>query len=255
MYSQYLPVIMSNAVLDAAEMLPKVINGDVTLREMLSFCQHYRIKGICLLFLEGTPETLYMELHNSAHAFLYFLKNKDDADKATSMAAPFFDALAANDLQCAREIAQNSRQTWNNEEEYEDDFLYVFFLMKHFFLNGQNFECKALLDRFESVLEGASDVKFDLCRAFLDNEETAFEEALVRFLEQWGERYKWLISRDAIPQEVAATEANLNVEGLALLRLAETKGFETQENYLFIPSVARKDVSIVFEPNSWKNPH
>jgi len=133
--------------------------------------------------------------------------------------------------------------------------LYILFLMRYFFFENTEAKRSAIIERYEQVLDGAHDVHFELCKAFFYNDNKSFGAAISEFLIEREERYRSLVSRESIPEEEAATEGFFSVEGLALVRLAEIKGFETQENYLFIPSVARKDVSIVFAPNSWKNAH
>lgn len=254
MTSQFLPVFKSNAVFELAEMLPAIVDGDADFLTVIHFCRNYRIKGICTLFMDGVPKGLHLDLHKSGRAFLYSLKNMKDADKVTSKGQPFFDAIASNDLECAREIAKHSRLTWNNEEEYEDDFLYVFFLMKHFFLGGTDTENESIIQRYDQLLAGETDVQFDLCRAFFCKDNALFEKTLDQFLIERKKRFKKLVSTDSIPEEVAATEGNFCCEGLALVKLAETKGFKTQNKYLFIPSVARADVSISFDQEDWRNP-
>ena len=136
--------------------------------------------------------------------------------------------------------------------EYEEEFLYVLFLMKHFFLDATEAECKALVQRCEQVLEGAGDARLDVCTAFLQDDGTAFHDALCAMLKQDEERGRELLAAGGLPAEVAATEAHFNVEGLALLRLAEMKGFATEREYLTVPSLARTQASFAFQPEAWK---
>lgn len=252
MYSQYLPVFKENAEDDIAELLPKVAQRKLRRRDLLFFCQTHRIAGIASLFLEGDAESFLQHLHQSGRAFLEFLTHEPDEQKVTSQAAPFFDAIAALDLVCARDIAQHARSTWNPQEEYEDDFLYVYFLMTQFFLNGTPAEGQTLLDRYDALLAGNDDPRVQLCKAFFTNDAPGFEVAIRAFLEHEKERYRKLIRGEVIAQESVATEAKLNVEGLALLRLAQQRGFPTQKNYLFIPSVVRKAPTKQYDPNAWK---
>jgi hypothetical protein len=252
MYSQYLPVFKENAEGDIAELLPKAVQGKLGRRDTLFFCQIHRIAGIASLLLEGDVEGFLRHLQQSGRAFLDFLKHEADERKVTNQAAPFLDAIAALDLACAREIAQYARSTWNPQEEYEDDFLYVYFLMSQFFLNGTQAEGQALLNRYEALLAGDDDSRYQLCQAFFKNDAPGFEAAMRSLLEHEKERFGKLIRSEVIAQESAATEAKLNVEGLALLRLAQQRGFPTQNNYLFIPSLARKAPMQPYDPDAWK---
>lgn len=255
MTSRMLPIIRLNAQYDLDNLLPFVIRGNAKKELIDSICYNYRVKGICSFFMEGLPRVLHSNLQKSGAAFLHFLTLAKDAEKITSKAAPFFDAIACKDFDIARQIGVYSRQTWNHEEEYEDDFLYVFFLIKKFFLDAEDKEGISIIKDFEAVLEGAHSARLDICKAFVDHDEQAFDQALNSLIMEHEEYYRSGAERDEIIEEEWATEGQLFIEGLSLVRLAERIGFWTQENYLFIPSLARKDLSIVFEPNSWKNAH
>lgn len=255
MTSRMLPVIRVNAESDIEGTLPLIIRGDVQIERVLIFCRNYRRRGICYLFLEGLPGPLHTDLQRSGAVFLHFLKGAKDTDKITSKAAPFFDAIACKDFVTARQISRHSRQTWNQEEEYEDDFLYVFFLMKKFFLAGTEQEVRAIIRHYEDVLEGVNDMRLDLCKSFIENDSQAFEEALHALLTQHEEYYQRGMNRDEILEEEWATEGQFFVEGLALVRLAEIQGFRTEKNYLFIPSIAIENAPTFFNPDAWKNPH
>jgi hypothetical protein len=255
MTSAMLPIIRASAEFDIEQMLPLVITGKIQLERILGFCRNYRRRGICSLFWEGLPQLLHRDLQKSGAAFSYFLKTVRNTEKITSKAAPFFDALACRDFDTARELSRNSRHSWNQEEEYEDDFLYVFFVMKKFFLDGTDQEMWAILSRYEDLLDGADDARLDLCKSFLENDDSTFAEALNALITQHEEYYRRGIERDEILEEEWATEGQLFVEGLALVRLAEVQGFRTDRNYLFIPSIAIDHAPVGFDADSWKNLH
>ena len=252
MYEQYLPVFYANTDFEIADMLPEMIGQRANLSQALEFCRQWRIRGIAAYFISGVPRGLFEELDKSAQAFLYFLRYCDDDAKATSFSEPFFDAVAVQDYDCARLIANFSRTTWNPELEYEDDFLYFQFLMKHFYLSSELEECQELLNRYEDVLQGAEDPKLNICQAYLDGNQENWEEAFCAFLDSRYDQKQRLIQKGALSQEEAATEAQLNIEGLALLRFAEMKGFTTQREYIGTPSSARKHLSIKSPEDAWK---
>ncbi|MBW2737452.1 MAG: immunity 49 family protein [Deltaproteobacteria bacterium] len=254
MSSYFLSVFSNNATLELEEMLPAVLSSSVDLDSILQFCQHYRIRGICSLFLSDSAAEFLADLRKSGRAFLHFLANSRASDKSTSKAEPFFDSIASRDLVCAREIARNSRLTWNKNEEYEDDFQYILFLMNLFFLYATEEACERNLQRYEEILDGDADPRLDICRAFAVKDSEEFHVALGELLEAHESRYQRLSRVDAILPEEAATEGKLCVEGLALLNLAEMMGLALDEDYLFIPSTARDQVAVVFSDDDWKNP-
>src|SRR5262245_36792036 len=122
MGSKTLSLIRANAAFDIDGTLPLVISGDASLERVRIFCRNLRRKGICSLFLEGLPQLLHRDLQRSGAAFLHVLISASDAEKVTSDAAPFYDAVACGDFDTARGISRHSRNTWNPNEEYEDDF-------------------------------------------------------------------------------------------------------------------------------------
>jgi hypothetical protein len=254
MPTYFLPVFRKNATLELAERVGAVQGGTVTLGATLAFCQWYRIRGICALFLEGRADSFLADLHRSGRAFLHYLGNAPVAQKVTSRAAPFFDAIASGELACARDIARNSRLTWNAEEEFEDDFHYVLFLMKHFFLDGTAEECAAVLKRFAEILDGAPDPHFVICQAFAAGDAQQFGDGLAELLQNYESRYQKRLAADAVAFEEAATEPKLCVEGLALVKLAEMKQFPLEDDYLLIPSTAREKATVVFGADDWKTP-
>jgi Immunity protein 49 len=254
MASYFLPVFRNNAFLELTERVGAVQAATMNLETVLAFCQWYRIQGICSLFLDGRPDSFLIDLHKSGRAFLHYLVRAPMSQKVTSRAAPFFDAIGSGDWTCARDIARNSRLTWNAEEEFEDDFQFFLFLTKHFFLDGTRAECAAILERFGEILDGAPDPHFDICRAFAADDAEQFGRALAELLQNHESHYQKVISDDAVAPEEAATESKLCVEGLALVKLAEAKAFPLDDDYLLIPSTARESVTVVFGTDDWESP-
>lgn len=254
MSTHFLSVFRHNASYELEKLLPLAISNTADLKYILRVCQQYRIRGICSLFIKAETVKFVKDLHKSGQTFLNYLQHSGEEDKITSKAAPFFDSIASGDLACAREIARNSRVTWHENEEFEDDFLYILFLMKHFFLQGTQSECEAILQRFEEILEGEPDAHLDICKAFTSSDAKEFHIAFDDLIEKHESRFKKLVDSEMILPEEFATEGKLFVEGLALLRLAETKGFALEDDYLFMPSTAREKIVVIFSDNDWKNP-
>ncbi|MFL5348292.1 MAG: Imm49 family immunity protein [Hyalangium sp.] len=252
MTSQFLPVFVNNALAENEELLPEVLSARCELGTVLTFCRNFRIAGIGELFLTATPRTFHRRLHQSSRAFAHFLSRADDARKRTSKALPFFDAIAAGDLDGAALIARDSRRTWAQGEEYEEDFLFVEFLMQHFFLRASAADSQALLTRYAKALQDAEDIRLELCQALLAKDEEAFNPALERFLSERQDHYEKLAEEGSVADEVRFTEGMLSVEGLALVRLAEAQGLTTEEDYLQVPSIAREPPPANLPPDSWR---
>lgn len=252
MPSEFLPAFIQNATADNEELLPELLGGRVQWEVLLTFCRNFRIIGTGLLFLGGTAERFLSCLHHSGRAFAHFLEKMDEDSKLTSRCLPFFDAVAAGDSEGASQVARHARRTWARGLEYEEDFLFVEFLMQHFFLGASQADCAALLERYERSLQGTDDCRLELCRALLVKDSRMFESSLERFLSERRDAMDEAEDSGRLAPEVFATEGHLSVEGLALVRLAEHKGMDTQEDYLHVPSVARRPASRLPAPDAWR---
>lgn len=255
MTSILLPAIEYNADYDLVQALSLVSQGRMPRDRMYIIWKAFRTRGICALFLECDADGFHADLQKSAAFYLHYLKQiAEPADKVTSKADPFFDAVACNDLAAAREIARHARPTWNEGEEYEDDFLYVFFLMQCLHPEAAEADRRAVLDAFEAVLDGEESTRLDVCRALMDRDVKAFDDALGRRIDEHEETYREGRMADYIAEEEWATEGLLFVEGLALVVLAKHLGITVQDNYLYIPSLARRETPLPHEPNAWRTP-
>lgn len=252
MASKFLTVFIGNALGDNEELLPTLVSGRGGLKDALRFCQNFRIAGIGSLLMSGTPMRLQECLHASARAFVHFSRSAPETQKLTSRAEPFFDAVACGDSEAARELGRLSPRTPDKNREYEEDFLFVRFLMDHYFLGMDAREGHALLERYEKVLEGSEDTRLTVCRALLAADGAGFDEALTRLMEERDARFRKLRDKESVAEEVLATEGYVSIEGLALVRLAVSQGLRPLEDHLFIPSVAREQVHLRYRPDSWK---
>ncbi|ABF87293.1 hypothetical protein MXAN_7129 [Myxococcus xanthus DK 1622] len=253
MASKFLPVFIGNALGDNEELLPAFAAGKGGLKEALRFCQNFRVAGIGSLLLSGTSARLHECLHASARAFVFFSRASEETKKLTSRAAPFFDAVACGDDESARELSRFSPASPDKDREYEEDFLFVRFLMDHFFLERTAQDGQVLLSRYEKCLEGTTDARLLVCQALLAADGDAFDAALTQMMEEREVRYRRLAEKETEAEEVLATEAYVSIEGLALVRLAVRAGLKPQEDYLFIPSTALELPRLRYRADSWKH--
>ena len=252
MASQYLSVFVQNALEENEELLQDVLTGRADVETLLTFCENFRLAGIGALFLGSAPKLFRQMLHYSGRAYAHSLGRAGLHTALTSKANPFFDAVGAGDFDAAALIAQVSRRDWVQGEEYEEDFLFVEFLMQRFFLGATPQSGAAMLERYEASLQGAEDCRLPMCHALLNRDSQAFNSALTTFLGEREELLTGLSDGGAVSDEVAATEGNLCVPGLALVKLAERDGLETEQDYLHVPSSARKGGLIAFSPDDWR---
>jgi len=251
MNSGFLPAYGRNALYDCRKLLPRVLQRKVAFQEVLAFCRGLRVAGIADFFLRADAEALLLRLQQSGRAFAYFLAGAPEEVKVSSRSLPFFDAIASGDLEAAKEIARLSRRSWAEDEEYEEDFLFVEFLMQCFFLGAEAGLLQALLKRYREALVGTEDVRLRLCEALVQRDGPGFHESLVQFLSERADSFEG--QEDFEAPEVLATEALFSVEGLALLRLAGLEGLSTEEDYEGVPSLARAENTAGAPPEAWQH--
>lgn len=253
MNSEYLPVFVSNALNENLQWMSRMSAGQADRKRVLAFCRNFRIAGIGDLLLRGLPGEFPLRLHQSARAYADHLRRTDEAGQRTGQSPPFFDAVAAGDLEGAGEIARHAKHAWTRGVEYEEDFLFVEFLMQCFFLGADLLVGERLLGRYEQALQGAEDVRLEVCRALLNKDADSFNETLQHFLSEQRDRFERLAHQGTLAPELLATEGKVCVEGVALVRLAELLELETEEDYLLVPSVTREPVALRFRADAWRS--
>lgn len=206
--------------------------------------------ALCRLQAQADVERFRESLTRSGHARCYFLrrskaeKNLADPHLALSRSRALLACMAAGSFSLAREISLLSARTWNDQWEYEDDFCYHRLL--HLAVedpSGFN-EAKVapLLEQFERALEGASSVRFELCKAFVARDSKAFTGALESLLaveESDNEEKQDSLAEE---EEILLFWPNraVSVEGLGLLKVAEfLKLSVTKEKMKLCPKIAR----------------
>lgn len=254
MSSRFLPVVIENALFALPPLVSQVQSGRATLGRALDFCTGYRRCGIAELLLRGHVGTFHQNLQCSGSAFAAFLERARVEDRTASKCAPFFDAVASGDFDCAGRIAKLAANTVHNDFEYEDDFLYMRILFGVFFLPTASSDLAAMLKRYETLLDGAEDSRFTICKSLIAGDAMLFEAALDDLIATREDDYTAGIDADNILEEEWSTEGKVFVEGLALVRLASLRHFETQNNFLFIPSIAVAQQAPSFDANLWMNP-
>ena len=234
-----------------------VVAGGYPIRELADqfelLASSFQALAACNLLLSLDSEGFFRNLVLSGFTRHYFLsrtreeRNDSDAHPAISRTESFFDTVAAGAFELAQEIVNLSPDCWVRDGEYEDDFCYYFFF--HNFTRGFEDSKKELLEsiliQFEKSLEGGTSNRLDICRAFYELDQERFEEAFQALLierQAQKEEEKLILGYDPTFEP----RSHVFVEGLALLRLAEKAGFETEEEYQYCPHIARLPMTTPF---------
>lgn len=207
--------------------------------------EKYRALAICRLLADADTDGFYHDLLRSAKIREYYLlrsraENYLDFHMASSRSQPFFDAIAVNTFELARNIMGLSSQDWLADDEYEDDFCYVQFLHKYIsFDEGLQHELNEILQRFETSLQGATSARLEICKAFLMKNQGHFDNAFNSLIEERSSEIKNEKERFVMEDINIIVNRHVFVEGLALLNISEKAGLQTQNEYLFCPRIAR----------------
>src|SRR5262249_13646523 len=140
-------------------------------------------------------------------------------ERMASFVGPFFDAVAANQLKLADEIAKLSPDHWLEGYEYEDDFTYAYFFYQLISFDGaETTVLQSIIDQFENALEGQFSERLELCKALLAKDQSAFDDAFAALLNEHQTKTEALAdpTLDSIQAQELDFEANRHifVEGL-----------------------------------------
>ncbi|QSQ21986.1 immunity 49 family protein [Pyxidicoccus parkwayensis] len=222
-----------------------------------SACVYYQAVGICELLLDAEVDAFFHHLIRSAQTRLWVLEHGTQLEQPprkllkTSNARGLHAALAARQWELARRIARASPTTWMEGVEYEDDFLAVHFVHRHL-LGAPPEELRALLDRFETVLEGGPSPRFDLCRHLLARDIPGCTQAFADLLDERTAKLKKMKRESvAASDELFVPQSAIYMEGLAWLALLEQAGIPTEPEYPMCPSLARQSKYAPFEVSTF----
>jgi hypothetical protein len=240
---------------DEADDRPSVTAMGETCNQLAAL---YRSLGILALLIAANSDAFFHALIQAAITRRYFLDRCLDegvfahAARRASFVGPFLDAVAADQLGLARQIADASPDDWMQGDEYEDDFAYAAFLHDLVAVDDRGDRCRATLERFEQALEGGIDLRLDVCRALLERDQASFDEAFAPMLADYDRRMTEIADpkRDSILAQDYNFEPNrrIFVEGLALLRLAEARGIAVEREYPLCPGLVRRPQHPNFSP-------
>jgi len=251
MGSVYLTDYVDNATFSIERSVPRLASGSASWREVQELCTWYRQRGVCSLLLSGIARDFYLNMMQSAAAFLHFLATCANEQKITSQAKPFFDALCGGYLDAGRQIAALSCTTWDRGMEYEEDFLYALFLMT-LVRDPESGEAAGLLERMAIAAQGTERTRIATCRALLERRTDDFQDALSATLSARVDLVESMIRRGALSDELAAWMRHFASEGFALVRVAESLGLRLHGQYLHVPVTVRGLSPYPFDPAAWR---
>jgi len=210
----------------------------------LDLSTKFRALAIMALLVKGDHTLFCHNLIRSAMSRrTYLLRVRADGALqdhhfASGRYGPMLDAISAGDLGLAREIGNLAPTSWRKEAEYQEDYCYAQ-ILRMLVDAAQRPELEPLLAQFEAYTEGAANSRLDVCRALVVRDKDLFEEAFGGLLRERELQIAADEERGQLEVPEVVAERQVFVEGLAVLRLADTLGMPTQREYRYCPSLAR----------------
>jgi hypothetical protein len=216
--------------------------------------------GICHLLEEADGAAMADRLAASGRAYLAFLPRvrwgelRKPYELCASRADPFFDALAAGDVDGAAEIGRLSAPRWFDGDEYEEDFAWVRCLMA---LLGDGKATSPDLEQHLATLHRSAaetdEQKVALCDALHSRSQDDLDEAFAAHARARQDAVREERKNPVVEPSWLATEAYVDVEALALVRLATLRGLRPPADLRFAPRAAR-NARLVRVPaaNDWR---
>jgi hypothetical protein len=207
---------------------------------------HLRDLAIMVLLSKGKVDRFQHNLIRSGRVRLSYLNRiaregaLDDHEHVASVCEPLFDAIAAGDGALAQQLARAAPSAFRPGHEYEDDFCYAQ-VIHGLLLGGQAQADIAMhVQKMAAYLDGRADARLGLCQALMGTDAQAFEQAFADFLSARAQAIDEDVARGQIEEPDVLAQRLVYVEGLAMLRLAQARGFKTEREYVFCPSLARQ---------------
>ena len=211
----------------------------------LEVADKLRSLAIIVLLTEAESDLFFHNLIRSGrarNAYLQRLRDggiNDDHHQSSGRYESLLDAIAAGDLELARSIAALSPVEFRAGHEYEDDYCYAQVLHRFVMIPPGDTEIPPLLERWEGYLDGQPSGRLDVCRALLNAEQGAFDAAFDDLLGEQDRQIAKNKARGQLEEPQVVAQREVFVEGLALLRIAESRGLVTQSDYRYCPALAR----------------
>lgn len=216
-------------------------------------CRKLRTLAILALTVHGDHETYTHNLIRSGRARLSYLQRvrttgKPDHHDASARIGPFFDAVAAADFALARQIVALSPDSWRQGHEYEDDWCHAQIAHAVLAPVSDVARVQGLFARWEQLLDGEPDARLPVLRALANRDTQGFDQAFEALVLQRARRIAADRARARIEEPEMVAARQLDIEGLALLRMATQLALPTQAEYLGCPSLARQVTRSVLPP-------
>ncbi|MBL0699211.1 immunity 49 family protein [Comamonas sp. JC664] len=233
---------------------------DANAEDLLTIPFSYRILGICALLRDLDGESFTQSLRKSSLARMHLMQQRSAQAPlphhvlAISKDTGFIAALAAGDIDTETRIAEHSPRAVIDGAEYEEDFLFYHFQQRMLSTPTNQAELQGIIDRWTRVEEGEATAYITICQALLEQNAASFCSALDAVLEMHKEQLRRYGKQADFDRELAATEGKVYLNGLALVRLAQSLKLAVPERPELIPRRAHEASCPPLPEDAWLRP-
>jgi hypothetical protein len=237
--SHQLPVFRANAD-DEAEALEALLTSGGEPKDLCELGRCLRVSAIASLLASADTEEFRTRLAHGVRIWRNVIEVRGVTGLVLSRCTGLFDALAVADWDAARALAVAlAGLEWQPNAEYEESYLYTKVIVSRLAAGEAGAaERSSLLERYRELESDAVDWRLELLTALEARTAPEFEAALEGLMLAERDDFEYLRDKDALPEAELATLGCVSIEGIALWRLGARAGFELQDDYLFIPSLA-----------------
>lgn len=210
-------------------------------KQMLDISMKFRQVGCGLLLAEYNTDDYYLNLYYSANVYEQML---DIAQKKVkldpyylckSRAKPFFDALATGDMALASRLSKKMTIEFQAHMEIEENYLYYSVIEILITNPSDTGQLESILSAFKNLVQGGDTIRFDALRSLVDRDAESFDEAISEMIIDREDKIQQMVASGRLNPTFGLTDANVFIEGIALLRIARELGIETRRFYQYIP--------------------
>ena len=211
-----------------------------------------RALAVITLLVKAESDFFHHNLIRSGRSRLAYLQRtrregiEADHFRSSGWCDSLMDAIAAGDLDLARQIDSFSPGEFRDGHEYEDDYCCAQILQRFIRKPCPEDEIPPLLARLEAYLDGKANGRFDVMKSLAEKNQAEFDAAFASLLLERDVRVAVDKERGQLEEPHIVAQRLVFVEGLSFLRLAEFRGLTTEPEYQFCPLLARAPMTTPF---------
>lgn len=206
----------------------------------LDMASYYRYLGVGKFLLYLDVHGFFQSFYKGARVYQQMLNLKgsyafDPYYLCKSRGLPLLDAIAIKAFDLAIEISGQMVDTWQPDMEYEEDFFYYDALTRLINATEAGGKLEKSIKEFEACLDGNASSRLNMVKALVENDGVVFQKNLYALIEEWDDHIARQRKSDRIDPYFDKTAANIYIEGVALVCLAQKRGITTENQYKYIP--------------------